>query len=313
MAVIEGWLPPTRAHYDLVLRAWQFAFPPWLVRWYGMGKTSVASRFNIPGRVAWMTMEAPGFLTLLYLMNTMPAAHGVDDLPWQNRVLGGLFVIHYSYRAIMYPLLQPSMAPIHGLVWAAALCFQLLNATCLGAWLSAYGPVTADAWAAQSPLPQFALGMALFYVGLAGNFFHDEELREIRRRAAAKQQRRQQQQQGNNKQRTNGGGSGSSSSSKTAAAANINGKDAAAAANHYYEIPQAGLFRYMLYPHYFCEWAEWLGFLVAAGWTCAPAWAFLVNEVVSMLPRAVNGRRWYVERFGADKVGKRWAIIPGVL
>ncbi|KAK4088627.1 hypothetical protein Purlil1_7178 [Purpureocillium lilacinum] len=296
MAIIEGWLPPTQAHYDLILRVWQFAFPPlasiqWLVRWYPMGKTSVASRLNLPGRVAWMTMEAPGFLTLLYLMSTMPERHGIDDLPWQNRVLGGLFVIHYSYRAIAFPLLQPSMAPIHALVWAAALCFQLLNATCLGSWLSAYGPVTADAWAAQSPLPQFALGMLLFYVGLAGNFFHDEELREIRRRAAAKQ-RKQQSTNGQGKV-ANGGGT--------------------VAAKHYYEIPQAGLFRYMLYPHYFCEWVEWLGFVMAAGWTCAPAWAFLVNEVVSMLPRAVNGKRWYVERFGADKVGKKWAIIPGVL
>ncbi len=28
MAIIDGWLPPTRAHYDLILRVWQFAFPP---------------------------------------------------------------------------------------------------------------------------------------------------------------------------------------------------------------------------------------------------------------------------------------------
>ncbi|UNI24730.1 hypothetical protein JDV02_010455 [Purpureocillium takamizusanense] len=309
MAIIEGWLPPTRAHYDLILRAWQLAFPPlasiqWLVRWYPMGKTSVASRLNLPGRAAWMTMEAPGFLTLLYLMSTMPARHGVEDLPWQNRVLGGLFVIHYSYRAIAYPLLQPSMAPIHVFVWAAALCFQLINATCLGSWLSAYGPLTADAWAAQSPLPQFALGMLLFYVGLAGNFFHDEELREIRRRAAARQT--------NNKNNKNTAGP-SSKANGSGGSSSSNGTSATSAHHHHYEIPQAGLFRYMLYPHYFCEWVEWLGFLMAAGWTCAPAWAFLVNEVASMLPRAVSGKRWYVERFGADKVGKKWAIIPGLL
>lgn len=64
----------------------------WVISWYGMGKTSVSSRFNIPGRVAWMGMEAPGFLTLLYIMNTLPKQLGIDDLPWQNRVLGGLFV-----------------------------------------------------------------------------------------------------------------------------------------------------------------------------------------------------------------------------
>lgn len=271
----------------------------WVVRWYGMGKTSTPSRLNLPGRMAWLTMEAPGFLTLLYVMRTLPARHGIDDLPWQNRVLAGLFVcitipsfrlpppslgapprpgtddatapkvIHYTYRALLFPLLQPSMAPIHVAVWVMAIGFQLLNATCLGAWLAAYGPVTAEAWAAQSPLPQFVLGLAVFYAGLAANMFHDEELREIRRR-----------------KQSGGGG--------------------------HYEIPQAGLFRYVLYPHYLCEWVEWAGFLVAAGWSCAPAWAFLANEVCAMLPRAVRGKAWYVERFGADKVGRRWAVVPGV-
>lgn len=57
-----------------------------------MGKTSVESRFNLPGRIGWMIMECPGFLTLLYVMNTLPALQGVTDLPWQNKVLGGLFV-----------------------------------------------------------------------------------------------------------------------------------------------------------------------------------------------------------------------------
>lgn len=268
-----------------------------------MGKTSTPSRLNLPGRLAWMTMEAPGFLTLLYVMRTLPADHGIDDLPWQNRVLAGLFVrachsgltrstdkwltntrqvIHYTYRALAFPLLQPSMAPIHVAVWAMALGFQLLNATCLGAWLAAYGPVTADAWATQSPLPQFVLGLAVFYAGLSANFFHDEELREIRRR----RQRRQR----SGHDQAKAGAEGAS----------------------YYEIPQAGLFRYMLFPHYFCEWVEWAGFLMAAGWSCAPAWAFLTNEVCSMLPRAVRGKAWYVERFGPDKVGRKWAVIPGV-
>jgi hypothetical protein len=57
-----------------------------------MGKTSVVSRLNIPGRIAWITMESPGFLTLLYIMNTLPAQVGITDLPWQNKVLAGLFV-----------------------------------------------------------------------------------------------------------------------------------------------------------------------------------------------------------------------------
>jgi hypothetical protein len=64
----------------------------WIIGWYGMGKTSVTSRLNLPGRIGWLTMESPGFLTLLYIMWTLPRKLDIDDLPWQNRVLAGLFV-----------------------------------------------------------------------------------------------------------------------------------------------------------------------------------------------------------------------------
>jgi len=275
-----------------------------------MGKTSVASRFNIPGRIAWFTMESPGFLTLLYIMKTLPAQHGITDLPWQNRVLAGLFVrssppfslallvflfltflwqvIHYSYRAVLFPYLQPSMSPIHVLVWAAAITFQICNATSLGCWLAAYGPTTEEAWLSTGPFAtaRFVIGIGIFYFGLAGNFFHDEELREIRRA----EQRRQ---------------------DKLAKEQGKDGKVKNAVAKHY-RIPQAGLFKYMLYPHYLCEWIEWLGFWIAAGWGCVPARAFLVNEVATMFPRAVKGKWWYVERFGEEKVGKKWAVLPGI-
>merc|ERR1711977_792360 len=95
---------------------------------------------------------------------------------------------------------------------------------------------------------------------LAGNYLHDEHLRDIRRRARARQ-------------------------AKTA--------DGEKKAKRTYEIPQAALFKYVFYPHYLCEWVEWFGFWMACGWGCAPARAFLVNEVFSMLPRAVNGKAWY--------------------
>lgn len=129
MAIVQDWLPPTRENYETLVFIWQFLYPivspstarpcknhlfqeltslpqlgslQWIIKWYGMGKTSVRSPLNIPGRIAWMTMEAPGFLTLVYIMKTLPLQHGIDDLPWQNRVLGGLFV-----RPI--PSLQPSL------------------------------------------------------------------------------------------------------------------------------------------------------------------------------------------------------------
>ncbi|KAL7967721.1 3-oxo-5-alpha-steroid 4-dehydrogenase domain-containing protein [Trichoderma sp. SZMC 28014] len=290
MSLIEGWYPPTRDNYERLLFWWQIGYPicgslQWVISWYGMGKTSVSSRLNIPGRLAWITMESPGFLTLLYVMNTLPQKAGVDDLPFQNRVLGGLFVIHYCYRAVLFPFLQPSMSPIHAGVWSLAFGFQVCNALCISSWLSAYGPTTTEAWSSVCSVPQFIFGIGIFYLGLSSNFFHDEELREIRRREQKRQERI----------RKKAGGEGQ-----------------AASVEKHYQIPQAGLFRYMLYPHYLSEWVEWFGFWMAAGWGCTPARAFLVNEIFSMLPRAVNGKKWYMERFGEDKIKKKWAIIPGV-
>ncbi|KAK0634574.1 3-oxo-5-alpha-steroid 4-dehydrogenase-domain-containing protein [Bombardia bombarda] len=290
--LIDNWFPPTRENYETILSIWQW-FPlgaslQWLVSWYGMGKTSVSSRLNVPGRIGWLCMEAPGFITLLYMMRTLPAQHGIAELPWQNKVLAGLFVVHYSYRAIIFPLIQPSMSPMHLVVCLSAFSFQVFNGTCLGAWLAAYGPTTAAAWRQQLsftsfPTLQFTAGVALFFAGLAANYYHDDELRDIRRRESARQER----------------------------LAREKGESAKSIEKHY-AIPQAGLFRYMLYPHYFVEWVEWLGFYMAAGWGCMPARAFLANEVTAMLPRAVNGRKWYMEKFGEDKIKEKWAVIPGL-
>jgi len=286
--LIPNWYPPSRENYEFILYLWKwfplFASLQWLVSWYGMGKTSVTSRLNLPGRIGWLTMECPGFLTLLYTLRVLSPATG---LPWQNQVLAALFVIHYSYRAVVFPFLQPSMSPLHLTIWFSALSFQITNGLCIGSWLAAYGPLTASDWQAQlSPFPtlQFTAGIAIFYLGLAANYYHDDELREIRRRESARQARLA---------RANGG------TAKTI--------------DKHYEIPKAGLFTIMLYPHYFVEWIEWFGFWMAAGWGCLPARCFFLNEVTSMLPRAVRGKQWYIERFGEDKIKGKWAAIPGVI
>jgi len=66
----------------------------WGLTFYPAGKTSINSRFNIPGKIAWITMEVPGFLTLLYVMNTLPAG-GWAALPWENKAMGSLFVCRF--------------------------------------------------------------------------------------------------------------------------------------------------------------------------------------------------------------------------
>ena len=176
------------------------------------------------------------------------------------------------------------MSPIHITVWAAALSFQLINSTCIGGWLAGYGPTTKEEWADKAP--RIEVGTMIFAVGLLANAYHDDELREIRRVAARNQKRKQEAQ-------------GKASDEK--------------GVEKIYMIPENGLFRVVLFPHYFCEWIEWCGFWMVGGSACVPARSFVINEIAAMLPRALQGKQWYLQRFGREKISHKKAVIPGIL
>ncbi|KAI9815092.1 MAG: hypothetical protein M1827_002935 [Pycnora praestabilis] len=293
MAVIEGWMPPSREHWEMISFLWQFfpviTFLQYVVDFYPQGKTSIDSRFNIPGKIGWATMEAPGFINLLYIMFTLPQMNGLTSLPSENWVMAGLFTIHYLYRALLAPLvLNPSMSPIHVIVWVSALSFQVVNSTVIGCWLAGYGPTTKADWGGRYLWIQ--VGMMIFMVGFLGNIFHDDELREIRR-AAARNQKKREEAKGETKGK------------------NGEKKDI----GKVYMMPEGGLFSIVLYPHYLLEWIEWCGFWMIGGLDCGPARSFVLNEISTMLPRALQGKRWYVQRFGKEKVGARKAVIPGLI
>lgn len=141
------------------------------------------------------------------------------------------------------------------------------------------------------------IGLVIFGWAFLGNIFHDDDLREIRRAAGRRQ--KQAQAEAEAKQSQNSTGAVVETTTTTT--------------EKLYMLPKNGLFHFILYPHYLCEWIEWFGFYMIGGWDCIPARTFLLNEISTMLPRALAGRRWYVEKFGKERVGSRKAIIPGVL
>jgi len=61
------------------------------------------------------------------------------------------------------------------------------------------------------------------------------------------------------------------------------------------------------------EWIEWAGWWIIGGPKCVPARIFLLNEISAMFPRALQGRQWYIKKFGKEAVGNKKAIIPGLL
>lgn len=251
--------------------------------WYPQGKTSIESKWNLNGRLAWAIMESPGFLTLLYCMWAIPQQQGIATLPWANWTMAGMFTIHYVYRGLLSALwLNPSMSPIHIFVFLMAFAFNTVNGLSLGGWLGGYGPTTVHDWSGR--LYEIEIGLVIWGWGLMANIFHDDDLREIRRAAMRRQK----------------------------AQAEKDGKPLEGV-KKYYMMPKNGLFHFVLYPHYLCEWFEWAGFWCVGGWHCVPARTFLINEIATMTPRAIQGRRWYIEKFGKEKVGNRKAVIPGLL
>ncbi len=228
-------------------------------------------------------MESPTILIMAYTMYALPTELHISSLPWANWTMAGLYILHYIYRAWLSALLlNPSMSPIHLFVAAGAFTFNTCNALSIGGWLAGYGPTTVHDWAGR--LYTIEIGLVLWGWSFMGNIFHDDDLREIRR-SALRRQREQAEKEGKP----------------------IEGVE------KLYMIPKNGLFRYILFPHYLCEWFEWAAFWMIGGLGCTPARTFLVNEVSTMLPRAIQGRQWYVEKFGAERVGNRKAVIPGLL
>lgn len=326
MAIIQNWLPPSRENWDALCWVWQF-FP--LVR---------ENDVQVPTRVDMLTPE--GNRSRQYNGSSIGIRKGrhqsnrdstylarLDGRRWNQQASSrystscihylrnwgftscpgaiGLWlrasyvsprmlatrapsqqapqVIHYIYRAVVAPLfLNPSMSPIHPLVWVCAIAFQMFNAISIGGWLAGHGPTTVGEWAGRYLYME--IGLVMWAWGLLGNIFHDDDLREIRRAADRKQRKE----------------------------AEKLGKPVGSV-DKIYMLPKNGLFQYALHAHYFCEWIEWAGFWMVGGWNCHPARAFLINEIATMTPRALQGKRWYEKKFGKDKVGNRKAVIPGVL
>ena len=304
----------------------QFTAFQWVSDYYPSGKTSLnSSHLSLPGKPTWLLMEVPGMLCVLYCFFSIPVSLNLEPppasnsltallpaalqparaLPWGNWTMAGLYVIHYTYRAILFPLLNPSMSPSHAFVALAATAFNVVNGLSIGGWVGGYGPTTVSDWAGPGRAYWCEAGLVVFGWALLGNMFHDDELREIRREVARRQARDAEKRNmqdalaGKDNDRSKADGSGKEVASKSV------GK--------VYMLPKNGLFQLVLHPHYLCEFCEWLGFWMVGGWGCVPARTFLINEVSTMVPRALQGWRWYVEKFGRDKVGSRKAIFPFLL
>lgn len=83
-----------------------------------------------------------------------------------------------------------------------------------------------------------------------------------------------------------------------------------------YTLPEKGMFKYIVCPHYTCECVIYLAISFMAA---PPGKAFntsvlcgLSFVVANLGATAVGTKMWYAGKFGAEKVTNKWRMIPGV-
>lgn len=242
-------------------------------------------------------MELVGPITFLVALIRAPLASGTSTPPLNlslrdpRTLLALLYIVHYANRAVISPLRSPPRSKAHISIPLAAIFFNLVNGSLLGAYLTSPGAHALLGSSSASSSSAFSrtsfwLGLGLWATGFAGNILHDEVLMNIRRDALKK---------ADNK------GSGQ---------------------KPHYGIPRGYLYRYISYPNYFCEWVEWAGFSLAAApfpvlsyaglTTAAPPWLFFFSEVFLMGSRAYRGHLWYHDKF-PEYPKERKAVIPFIL
>jgi 3-oxo-5-alpha-steroid 4-dehydrogenase 1 len=283
------------------------------------------SVLSIDGIKSWIVMEliSPlSFLVTAYLHPFSPTplaapsfsspAFGITP----PLILTTLYLIHYLNRGLISPLRSPSRSKSHLIVVVSGIAFNVPNGFLLGAYLTSTSTATYLTQQYGLSSPRFWAGIAVWAVGFVGNVYHDEILLNIRRKAIAK---------GKAKELENG----------------------QPARQPHYAIPHGGLFSFISFPNYFCEWVEWFGFALAAGPipdvallpgagallvaargaqftemgrllapfvdSVSPPWVFLIVEITTMVPRAVRGHRWYHQRFKESYPRERRAVIPWLL
>ena len=81
-----------------------------------------------------------------------------------------------------------------------------------------------------------------------------------------------------------------------------------------YTLPDQGMFKYIVCPHYTCECGIYLSIAAMAapsgGMFSKPVLSGLVFVAVNLGATARGTRQWYAAKFGAAQVMDRWMMIP---
>ena len=83
-----------------------------------------------------------------------------------------------------------------------------------------------------------------------------------------------------------------------------------------YSLPEGGMFRHFICPHYTCECLLYLSMAVATAprgaWCNRTLLCALAFVTVNLGVTASGTRKWYAQKFGIGPVAGKWNMIPFV-
>ncbi len=136
---------------------------------------------KISNRTAWVIMEAPAFIFLLY-HTVRFAASGVDtgNSKLVLYIMAGLFLLHYFQRSFIFPFLMRGRSTMPIAIMLMGLTFNTLNAYIIGEWLYNEAPagMYEISWLWS---PQFITGVIVFFTGMIINMHSDHVIRNLRK------------------------------------------------------------------------------------------------------------------------------------
>lgn len=136
---------------------------------------------KISNKTAWVLMEAPAFIFLLYYTIRF-ADSGIETGNSKSvlYVMAGFFLLHYFQRSFIFPFKMRGKSTMPIAIMMMGLVFNTMNAYLIGGWLFDQAP--AGMYTAQwFRTPQFIIGTMIFFIGMAINLHSDHVIRNLRK------------------------------------------------------------------------------------------------------------------------------------
>ena len=141
---------------------------------YGIFRTKQWG-FSINNKVAWVLMEAPVFIVMLYMWTSNGAS---TALPAFLAFL--LFELHYFQRSFVFPLMMKGNSRMPIAIMAMGIVFNVINGLLLGTSLFVFPPSQFNEGAVYLTHPTAIAGIIVFFCGMGINIHSDHVIRHLR-------------------------------------------------------------------------------------------------------------------------------------